>query len=129
MRFVSLVALLTLLSCPVVWAEPAIPPGSAAPPSIQAFDFASGFAALHQALSLAESYVDEHLDLDGRYHPGTEDSPSWGRMHFKFYPQGRSRPQEGVEADTWITSKDGELSFQFRFNDVTPHVSDPDQHL
>ncbi|GKS56856.1 hypothetical protein YTPLAS18_03830 [Nitrospira sp.] len=121
--------LVMVLAGQAAWAEDAGPAGSGAPSTAQAVDLARAFASLHQALTLAESYVAEHLDLDGRFHPGTENSASWGRMHFRFYPQGRSRPHDAIEADTWIKWQDREWSFQFRFNEVTPAVPDLDQHL
>lgn len=129
MFIIRICGLVAVLFGHVAWAQSAGPASPEEPSTPQAFDLATGFATLHQALSLAESYVTEHLDVDGGFHPGTEDSSSWGRMYFRFYPQGRSRPHDAIEADTWIKSKDGKWSFQFRFNEGPPADQTLEQHL
>ena len=124
--------LLMVMSGQSAWAQHPDAAGAGERPETHQFDLAdlaSGFVALHQALSLAESYVKEHLDVDGHYHAGTEKDSGWGRMRFKFYPQGRSQPDGAIEADTWIKSQDGSWAFQFRLNEGSPTVPDLDQYL
>ena len=92
----------------------------------QPLDLAGGFAVLHDMLTLAESYAYEHLDVDGRYHADSGEGASWGRMHLRFYPQGRTQADHAIEADTWIKSQDGSWSFQFQLKEASPTMPDLD---
>lgn len=81
------------------------------------FDLDSGLSALKGLLSMADLYLNEYFDLDGQIHPGTSQDNRWGKLHFKFYPEGRSRSENGIDADTWFKSEDGQFSFHFKFRD------------
>ncbi len=88
------------------------------------FDLHSGLSALKGFLSMADLYVHEYFDIDAQMHPGSPEAKSWGKLHFKFYPKGRSHSEDGVDADTWFQSDDEEFSFHFKLRD--PH-EDPSE--
>ena len=129
MRPLALAIMLTLFGSLPVWAQdPGTPPASESAKA-ERYALADGFAALHQILSFAESYLNEHLEVDGRYHLGKENDSSWGRMRFRLYPRGRSMPSESIAGDTWIKTQDGAWAFQFRLDEVPPLGLDPEQYL
>ncbi len=106
--------------------------GSGNPPSDSGtyrFDLNSGLSALKGLLSMADLYLNEYFDVDGQVHPGTPEDKSWGKLHFKFYPKGRSHSEDGVDADTWFKSDNGEFSFHFKLKDPQQDPSESSPQL
>lgn len=106
--------------------------GSGIPPSDSGtyqFDLQSGLSALKGLLSMADLYVNEYFDIDAQMHPGSPEAKSWGKLHFKFYPKGRSQSEEGVDADTWFKSDNGEWSFHFNLRDPQQNLSESSPQL
>jgi hypothetical protein len=85
-------------------------------------DLESGIATLNRLLSIADCYLQEHFEVDGKYRADSSSEGGIGRFHFKWYPGGKSRSSEGFEADARFEALPHQFSFRFRFSE--PHPQD-----
>ncbi|MFO0774842.1 MAG: hypothetical protein U0172_09270 [Nitrospiraceae bacterium] len=91
----------------------------------QEFDLQQGVELLSQLLATAKSYLLDHVDITGAIAPGEVEGDKTGRLHVKLFPKGRTESSEAVEAESSFESKNGELSFQFRFRPSEPRTALP----
>lgn len=95
------------------------------------FDLHTGVALLQGALSLADRYLSNYLDLEGQYHQGEAKGQSWGKLRFKIFPEGRthSDSSEVVDAETWFNADQDQWSFHFKLHEPSPSLSEEDPRL
>ncbi len=93
------------------------------------FDLERGFEALNHLLAQVDSYVNDHLEVEGQYRPESPEGASLGRLRLRLYPQGRARSQETIEAETSIEAGTGRFSFQFRIQEAEPPAFDAERYF
>ena len=120
-RLLGIVALI-LTAAPPTWAEDGtrLQDSSRTAEIVRHFDLQSGIATLNRLLSIADRYLQEHIEADGKYRADSSGEGGAGRFHFKWYPDGKSRSSEGFETDARFEALPHQFSFRFRFSEPRP---------
>jgi len=80
---------------------------------------------LRSLLNQALDVLDDHLEIIGSLNPDEKQGDQQQHLKFRFYPEGKSKSNESVTAEGWISqaphSNQQDFHFRFSLPKPTPH--------
>jgi hypothetical protein len=72
---------------------------------------------LRSLLNQAFDQLEDHLEILGKLDPDDVKGNRQGRLQFKFYPEGKSKSDEHVGAESWfrVAPDGGQHDWHFKF--------------
>lgn len=110
-RAVVIASVLVCTSAPV-WAAEVEPFNPNAP-----FQQGLTTSLLRSLLNEALDKFEDHIEFMGRLDPDDLKGNRQGRLQFKFYPEGKSKSDEHIGAESWfrVAPDGGQHDWHFRF--------------
>lgn len=80
---------------------------------------------LRSLLNQALDVLEDHLEIIGSLNPDEKQGDRQQHLKFRFYPEGKSKSNESVTAEGWISqaphSSQQDFHFRFSLPKPTPH--------
>ena len=110
-RAVAIAYFLVCTSAPV-WAAGVEPFNPNAP-----FQQGLTTSLLRSLLNQAFEQLEDHIEILGKLDPGDVKGNRQGRLQFKFYPEGKSKSDEHIGAESWfrVAPDGGQHDWHFKF--------------
>ena len=73
---------------------------------------------LRSLLNHAFDRLEDHIELMGKLDSGDVKGDRQGRVQFKFYPEGKSKSDQHLAAESWfhVSPEGGQHDWHFRFS-------------
>jgi hypothetical protein len=73
---------------------------------------------LRSLLNQAFDQLEDHIEFFGKLDPDDVKGNRQGRLQFKFYPEGKSKSDEHIGAESWfrVAPDGGQHDWHFRFS-------------
>lgn len=111
-----MVPILISALCLVYWVTPVSATQADTFDPDQPFEEALATSLLRSLLNQAMDRLEDHVEISGNLSASDAKSDRTRHLRFKFYPEGKSKSQEHLSAEGWLSTPEfGNLDWHFRF--------------